>query len=80
MINKCLDLRLVHPFEALKNEDEDEEIILKHAGLSKALLKEFNNLLVLMIFNEKPEDKETGVYFSTQVCKIIDRKEIGRTK
>lgn len=72
-------MRLVHPFEALKKEDEEEEIILKNAGLSKALLKEFDNLLVLMIFNEKPEDKETAVYFSTQLGKIIDRKEIGRT-
>lgn len=79
MIKKCLDLRLVHPFEALKKEDEEEEIILKNAGISKALLKQFDNLLVLMIFNEKPEDKQTGVYFSTQICRIIDRKEIGRT-
>lgn len=53
-------------------------MILDHAGLSKSLLKELENILVLMIFNEKPEDKETGIFYAKEVCKVIDRKEIAR--
>ncbi len=49
-------------------------MILKSAGLSKLLLSEFENILVLMIFNERPEDKETGVYFAQQISRLIDRK------
>jgi len=80
MIDKCIELGLVRSFEELKDEDEKEEIILSHAGLTNALLKEMENVLVLLMFNEEVEDKETGVYFSTQIYKIVDKKEVSIVK
>ena len=44
-------------FEALKGEDEEEEVIIDYAGISKACLKELDDALVLMVFNEKEDDK-----------------------
>jgi hypothetical protein len=56
-LKKCIELDIVIPFEELKHEDEEEDVVLGAAGLSKALLKEFTNLLVLFTFNERPHDK-----------------------
>lgn len=68
----------MHNFEELKEEDEEEEVILEKAGLAKALLKELENGVVLLIFNESEEDKQTGEYFGKELFKLVDRKEIAK--
>ena len=40
------------------------------------MLKEFDNLLVLMMFNETEEDKQTGVAMAKELYKVVDRKEL----
>lgn len=47
---------------------------MKNAGISAALIKELESVLVLLIFNEEVEDRKTGVYFAKQLHKFIDRK------
>lgn len=55
-------------------------MILSHGGLCGALAKELENVVVVMMFNEQAEDRETGVYFSQQLFKLIDRKEISKLR
>ena len=38
-LKKCSELGLLVPIEELKDEDEEEDLVLASAGLSKALLK-----------------------------------------
>ena len=38
-LKKCSELGLLVPIEELKDEDEEEDLVLASAGLSKVLLK-----------------------------------------
>jgi hypothetical protein len=44
-------LGIVRSLEELKDEDEEEESLLSQAGLTSALLKELDKVLVLLMFN-----------------------------
>lgn len=55
-------------------------MILSNAGLTNALIKEFDNILAVMMFNEREEDKETGVELAKELYKIVDKKELSKIK
>ena len=79
-LKKCRELGLLVPLEELKDEDEEEDLVLGSAGLSKALLKEFDNLLLLVAYNDREEDRESGKFMAKQLGLIVDRKELNSTK
>ena len=56
-VKECQQGQLITDLSVLCEQDEKDEDILKSAGLSGALFKEFSNILILVAFNEKEDDK-----------------------
>lgn len=48
--------------------------MMKNAGISAALIKELESVLVLLIFNEEVEDRKTGTFFAKELNKFVDKK------